>query len=93
MAKIEVYYADMCGLCHKAMAYFRDNGLAFEAYRLVWDADADEFKDCDDARELYRRCGTKVDFVPQLFINDQWISGWGELEPMIDSGEIDKLLV
>jgi glutaredoxin len=93
MVKVEVYYADMCGLCHKAMDYFTAKGVPFEAYRLEWDTGAGEFKDSEHTRELYERCGKRIDFVPQCFINDRWISGWRELEPMIDSGEIDQFLV
>ena len=92
MADVEIYYADMCGLCHQAMDVFREKGIEFEAYRLEWDGENNEFKDSEYARELYRRCGEKVDFVPQFFIHGEWISGWAELEPMIQSGEFDKML-
>ena len=92
MAEVEIYYADMCGLCHKAMDYFGEKGIAFKSYKLVWDAAKGEFEDGETVRELYRRCGEKVDFVPQFFIDNRWISGWAELEPMIESGEIDGLL-
>jgi glutaredoxin len=40
---------------------------------------------------MKRRAGN-VDFVPQIFINGHHIPGWRKLEPMIASGEFDRLL-
>jgi glutaredoxin len=86
---IEIFYADICGLCHQAMDYFRGRGLRFQAYEVQWDGVA--FVDSEHTRALYERCGP-VDFVPQIFINGHHISGWRKLEPMIRSGEVDRLL-
>lgn len=86
---IEIYYADVCGLCHKAMDYFRSRSLPFTAYELVWDGA--KFVDSPASREMVRRCGP-VDFVPQIFVHGQHIAGWRKLEPMIQSGEFDRLL-
>ncbi len=92
MVEVDVYYADMCGLCHVAMDYLTENDIPFNKYKLEWDAEADNWVDTETSRRLFERCGEKVDFVPQFFINDRWISGWKELEPMINSGELDELL-
>ena len=89
--RIEIYFADICGLCHKAMNYFRGRGLAFSAYEVHWDERADTFVDSEHSRSMFERCG-RVDFVPQIFINGRHIAGWRTLEPMIRSGEIDRLL-
>ena len=89
MATIEIFYADVCGLCHKAMNYFRSRGLTFHAREVHWDGD--KFVDSENSREMYQRCGP-VDFVPQIFVNGHHIPGWRKLEPMIQSGEFDRLL-
>ena len=89
MPKVEIYYAPMCDLCHKAMNYFTENGVEFEAYEVRWDGES--WLDDDNSREMLRRCGD-VDFVPQVFINDQHIKGWKTLASLIETGEIDKLL-
>ena len=90
--RIEIFYADICGLCHKAMDYFRGRGLAFQTYEVHWDQRADAFVDSAHARAMYERCGGTVDFVPQIFINGRHIAGWRKLEPMIQSGELERTL-
>lgn len=92
MAQVEVYYSDMCGLCHVAMDYLTENNIPFDKYKLEWDAESDDWLDTDASRRLFKRTGKKVEFVPQFFINDCWVSGWRELEPMINSGELDRML-
>ncbi len=91
-AMVDIYYASVCGLCAKTLEYFRSRGLDFHARAVVWDKDADAFRDDDNARELFRRCGGVVDFVPQIFVNDTRIAGWRSLEPMIADGSFDRLL-
>jgi glutaredoxin len=92
MAPVEIYYARICGLCTKALEFFRDRGITFTAYAVEWDGDKEEFVDSANTREMYKRCGERVDFVPQMFVGDEHIKGWRKLEPMIESGEIDSLL-
>lgn len=90
--KIEIYYADVCGLCHKAMNYFRSQNLPFTAHEVHWDAAADTWVPSPVVDEMKSRAGD-VDFVPQIFINNtHHIPGWRKLEPMIASGEFDRLL-
>ena len=92
MVSIDIYYASVCGLCTKAIEFFRSRGVTFTAYAVEWDGEKDAFTDTSNTREMYKRCGERVDFVPQMFIGDEHIKGWRKLEPMIDSGEIDRLL-
>ncbi len=92
MAEVEIYYARVCGLCTKALDFFRERGVTFTAYALEWDGEKEEFVDSDETRSMYERCGERVDFVPQMFIGDDHIKGWRKLEPMIESGEIDRLI-
>jgi glutaredoxin len=92
MIHVEIYYARVCGLCTKALDFFRSRGVTFTAYAVEWDGEKEEFVDSDNTREMHKRCGEKVDFVPQMFIGDVHIKGWKKLEPMIESGEIDRTI-
>jgi len=89
---IDVYYAEVCGLCHKAMDYLSSRDLEFTAKEVIYDSVADEFVDSDITKEMYERCGEKVEFVPQIFVNGTYVGGWRKLESMIENGEFDKLL-
>lgn len=92
MPNIEIYYSRVCGLCTEAILYFHRRGVSFNALAIEYDEVADEFVDSDHTREMYRRCGEQVGFVPQIFIGDRHIRGWRKLEPLIESGEIETLL-
>ncbi|NQU41154.1 MAG: hypothetical protein HQ523_14475 [Lentisphaerae bacterium] len=92
MDHVDIYYARVCGLCTKALDFFRDRGTTFTAHAVEWDSEKEAFVDSENARGMYQRCGAVVDFVPQMFVGDQHIKGWRELEPMIQSGEIDSLI-
>lgn len=92
MATIDIYYAQMCGLCHQAMDYLTGRGIPFNAHEVKWDPEAGAFEDSETSRELYRRCGETVDVVPQIFINGRHVAGWRGLEPLIESGEFDNMI-
>jgi glutaredoxin len=92
MLRIDIYYASLCGLCTKAIEFFRSQNVDFTAYAVEWDPELDRFVDSDNVKQMYQRCQEEVDFVPQIFINTVHIKGWRTLEPMIESGEIDQLL-
>ena len=86
---IDIYYAEMCSLCHEAMDYFRARGIPFRAIELRWKNGA--WVDSEQAREFVRRCGP-VDFVPQIFIGNRHIAGWRTLSQLIATGEVEELL-
>lgn len=67
-------------------------GLNFTAYAVEYDSELDEFTDTENTQNMNARCGGPVEFVPQIFIDNQHIGGWRKLEPLIQSGEIEKLL-
>lgn len=90
--QVDMYYAKVCGLCTEAINFFHKRGITFTAYAIEYDSDADEFVDSDNTREMVRRCGGPVEFVPQIFIGDRHMGGWRKLEPLIASGELDALL-
>lgn len=88
--EIEIFYSSICGLCTEAMNFFRSRGLTFHARGVEWGGDA--FVDSENTRAMFKKCGGPVDFVPQIFVNGTHIAGWRKLEPMIKSGEFDRLL-
>ena len=90
--KIDIYYSKVCGLCTEAINYFHKRGVTFTAIAIEYDRAADEFVDSPPTREMYERCGERVEFVPQIFIGNRHIGGWRKMEPLIASGEIDQLL-
>lgn len=87
-----IYYARVCGLCTNALEFFRSRGVTFTACAVEWDDAKQEFVDSENTRAMYRKCGKTVDFVPQIFIGSTHVAGWRKLEPMISSGEIDRLI-
>ena len=89
MPKIEIFFSQMCGLCHEAMDFFRERGLTFDAYEVHWKGN--ELVDSENARELKRRV-PDVEFVPQIFIDGRYIEGYRSLEELIKTGEIDTIL-
>lgn len=90
--EIQIFYCSVCGLCTKAIEFLRSRNLDFAAYAVEWDSAADAFRDSENSREMFNRCGETVDFVPQIFIHSTHVAGWRKLEPMIESGEFDRLL-
>jgi glutaredoxin len=76
MTPVVVFYADICPLCHNALNYLRGRDITVDAREVFWDAKADAFIDGENTREMYRRCGKRVDFVPQIFIGNTHIPGW-----------------
>lgn len=92
MEQVTIYFAEVCGLCHKAMDWMRTQSIPFEAKEIVYDAEADAFVDSPNTREMYERVGKEVDFVPQIFLGERHIPGYRALEPMIESGDVYELL-
>ncbi|MDF7807577.1 glutaredoxin domain-containing protein [Pontiellaceae bacterium B12219] len=90
--EVHIYYSKVCGLCTEAIDFLHKRGITFTAYAIEYDAEADEFVDSPHTREMYKRCGGPVEFVPQIFIGNRHIGGWRKMEPLIASGEIDTLL-
>ena len=87
--RVEIFHSPMCSLCHEAMDFFRERGVAFDAYEVRWRGDT--LLDSEHARELLRRCGS-VEYVPQIFVDGKRIGGWQSLSQLIATGELEALL-
>jgi len=92
MKEIKIYYASVCSLCHKAMDYFDSENIPYTKYELVYNKELDIFEDNQNYKDLKETLQKDVNVVPQFFIGKTHIQGWKTLEPMIKSGEFNKLL-
>lgn len=63
---IEIYGADWCGFCKKAISLCESNSLAYEYI----DVDKTE-----NLKNLEKRIGGRVKSVPQIFMDGQHIPG------------------
>ncbi len=92
MKPVEIYSSRACGLCTEALLFFHQHGVSFTVHAIEYDENSDTSIDSENTREMYRRCGEKVEFVPQIFIGGRHMAGWRKLQPLVESGEIDTLL-
>ncbi len=82
MKKITIYTADYCGFCHAAKALLTRKGVPFD--------DIDVTHDPAARQDVVQRSGQST--VPQIFIGDESIGGFAELQTLEVSGELDDLL-
>ena len=90
--KIDIYYSKICDLCSEAIDFFHKHGTTFTAIAIEYDSHSNMFIDSDHTREMYRRCGEEVEFVPQIFIGKHHVGGWRKMETLIRSGKLEQLL-
>lgn len=83
MKKITVYTTNPCPYCSRAKQLLSGKGLEFEEIQLPWDEQ-------DKWDELMQRSGMRT--MPQIFVGDQLVGGFTELNAANQSGELDKLL-
>ena len=82
MKTITIYTADYCGFCHAAKALLTRKGVPFD--------DIDVTHDTAARQDVAQRSGQST--VPQIFIGDESIGGFTELQTLEISGELDELL-
>lgn len=82
-AHIEIYTTLICPYCVRAKALLRLKGAEYFEYNIGFDAEARE-------RMLERAHGQRS--VPQIFINDQHIGGFDDMNALNQRGELDALL-
>lgn len=83
MAKVEIYTTSWCPFCRRALALLDGKAVTYT------NIDVEEGRGRKRAMSL--RSGGKTT-VPQVFINDQHIGGYEELQAADDSGKLDILL-
>jgi glutaredoxin 3 len=82
MAKVEMYYSEWCGFCHRARALLDAKGVEWTGIDADMTAGA--------RREMVARGGGRT--VPQIFIDGTPIGGCQELYMLDGDGRLDALL-
>lgn len=83
MAKVEVYTTDTCPYCVKAKSLLGAKGAEYTEINVTGD---------DDARIALVKKADGMKTVPQIFIDDQHIGGFSELEALDKNGGLAPLL-
>lgn len=74
MAKVVVYSKDGCSFCLKAKRLLTSKNIGFEEVDLAYESQ-------DNIRKLVAQTGTRS--IPQIFVDDQFIGGFNELQKLI----------
>jgi len=82
MAKVVIYSKTYCPYCDRAKALLKSKGVSFGEHMM--DDKPDEMK------QLMERTGLRT--VPQIFINDELVGGFTDMDALNKNGELDKLL-
>jgi len=82
MAKIVIYSKTYCPYCDRAKNLLKSKGVSFEEHMI------------DDKPEVMKQLMEKTGMrtVPQIFINDQLIGGFSDLDALDKAGNLDPLL-
>lgn len=82
MANIVIYSKTYCPYCDRAKALFKSKGVTYTEH--LMDDKPEEMK------ALMEKTGMRT--VPQIFINDQLIGGFTDLDALNKEGKLDPLL-
>ena len=82
MNKIIVYSTLICPYCNAAKRLLQQKDLAYEEIRVDLDL--------SKRQDMIQKSGRTS--VPQIFINDQHIGGFDELNALNRSGKLDQIL-
>ena len=80
---VVIYTKTPCAYCTHAKDYFNENHISFKEIDVT---DNDQLKN----EMIEKSQGRKT--TPQIFIGDQHIGGWDDLNQLIHNGELKKLL-
>jgi len=81
-AKILMYTSPFCGYCSAAKSLLKKKGVSFE--------EIDVFGDADMKAKMVEITGRTS--VPQIFINDEHIGGFDDMNALDQAGELDPRL-
>lgn len=85
MAKVEIYSKDYCPYCAQAKALLEDKKVKFTDYDVTNDEKLQ--------KKMMERSQGKLMTVPQIYINDELVGGFSDLQELDDEGRLDELLV
>ena len=81
-AKVDVYSTSYCPYCRAAERLLSAKGVAFELHDVTHDPD----------KRHWLVEATGLTTVPQIFINDQPVGGFTDLQALDRRGELEPLL-
>jgi glutaredoxin 3 len=81
MAKVVVYTTPYCPFCLRAKLLLKNKDVAFEEVDVSDDALREELV----ARTHWRT-------VPQIFVGEEFVGGYDELQALEDDGKLDPML-
>lgn len=82
MAHVKIYSTKICPYCIRAKQLLASKGVKYEEVYI--DSDMELMK------EMMERSGRRS--VPQIFINDQSVGGFDDINTLNLKGELDPLL-
>jgi len=82
MAKVVVYTTNYCPFCHMAEKMLRTKDVDFERI--------DVANDLETRKWLVKVTGQTT--VPQIFIDEQSIGGFSDMQALDQQGKLDSLL-
>lgn len=82
MEKVRIYTTQFCPYCIRARMLLEAKGIAYQEFRVDYDPAL--------RKEMQRESGRHT--VPQIWIGDQHIGGFSELNMLEAAGELDTLL-
>lgn len=79
---VKIYSKTYCPYCDRAKALFNKKGVSYE--EILLDDKPEELK------ALIQKTGMRT--VPQIFINEQLVGGFTDLDALDKKGDLDTLL-
>lgn len=83
MKTVELYTSPLCGYCHAAKRLLTQKGVSFSEIDLA--------RNPGRRSEMMDRAGGRHT-VPQIFIGDQHIGGFDDMNALDRAGKLDALL-
>ena len=80
---VEIYTADFCGYCHRAIQLLKSRNIEYTQYDVTLDTAG--------RRAMEKRASGRTS-VPQIFINGTYIGGSDELVRIALNGRLNELL-
>ena len=81
-AKVEVYSTTYCSYCRAAERLLDAKGVTYEAIDVTY----------DDAKRNWLVEASGQTTVPQIFINDQAVGGFTDLQALDRAGKLNEML-
>ncbi|KNC51249.1 glutaredoxin 3 [Thecamonas trahens ATCC 50062] len=89
MAHVIFYMTNATGL-RKTKTDIRETRYLLDAKRVIYEEVDVSLMDDDERAEMWGKSGTKT--LPQVFVDDEYIGGYDELQELEEEGKLDAVL-